>query len=141
MQTRQIALPLILLLAAPTAFATDGYFSHGIGVRAQGIGGAGIALPQDGLAAATNPAGTVFLADRVDAGLTLFRPKRDAAITGNGFGANGVYDANGTSNFFIPEFGLIKKTGHSHHGRSGIWQRRDEHALHEKSIRRLRQHR
>jgi hypothetical protein len=38
------------LLTASTAFATDGYFSHGYGVRTQATGGAGIALPQDSLA-------------------------------------------------------------------------------------------
>jgi long-chain fatty acid transport protein len=111
MKTKQIALSLAFLLGAPSAFATDGYFSHGMGVRAQGIGGAGIALPQDGLAAATNPAGTAFLENRADAGLTWFRPKCGATISGNntGFGnADGTYDGNGTSDFFIPELGLIK---------------------------------
>ena len=39
-------LALTLLLALP-AFATDGYFSTGYGVKQQGQGGAGIAFPQD----------------------------------------------------------------------------------------------
>lgn len=97
------------LLASTSALATDGYFSHGYGVKSQGIGGVGIALPQDGLAAATNPAGTAFLSDRADIGLTWFGPKRSAQIVGNAFGADGVYDGNGKSNFFIPELGYIKK--------------------------------
>jgi long-chain fatty acid transport protein len=125
MKTRQIAFSIAFLLGAPSAFATDGYFSHGIGVRAQGTGGAGIALPQDGLAAATNPAGTAFLEDRADVGLTLFRPKRSATIAGNGLGANGNYDGNGTSNFYIPELGLIKHldkvtTGVAVYGNGGM---------------------
>ena len=51
--------PLVLLPGM--AMATDGYFSPGYGVKSQGMGGVGIALPQDGLAAAANPAGTAFV--------------------------------------------------------------------------------
>ena len=48
---------LLLGLLAPTlAQATNGYFSHGYGIKSQGMAGVGIALPQDGLAAASNPA-------------------------------------------------------------------------------------
>jgi long-chain fatty acid transport protein len=54
------AFTLTLLLAAPM-LATDGYFSTGYGIIQQGQGGAGIALPQDSLAAATNPAGILFV--------------------------------------------------------------------------------
>lgn len=66
---------LILILAAP-AFATDGYFSTGYGIKQLGQGGAGVAFPQDSLAAATNPAGMVFVGDRFDLGMTFFRPIR-----------------------------------------------------------------
>lgn len=100
---------LTATLFSTPAFATNGYFSHGYGVKAQGIGGAGIALPQDGLAAATNPAGTAFVQDRLDLGLTWFAPKRSAQINGNAFGADTVYDGNGKRNFFIPELGYIKR--------------------------------
>lgn len=98
---------LVGLLLTHTAFATNGYFSHGYGVKAQGIGGIGIALPQDGLAAATNPAGIAFVGDRADLGLTWFVPKRDAVVTG---GPNpGSFDGNDKQNFFIPEFGYTKR--------------------------------
>ena len=100
------AFTLTLLLAAPM-LATDGYFSTGYGVIQQGQGGAGIAFPQDSLAAATNPAGMVLVGDRFDFGVTLFRPIRGATITGNGFpGADAAYDASGKKNFFIPELGF-----------------------------------
>ena len=75
-------LPLVLLPGM--AMATNGYFSHGYGVKSQGMAGVGIALPQDGLAAATNPAGTAFVGDRLDLGLVWFRPSRGAEIRGNG---------------------------------------------------------
>lgn len=108
LRTRSLTPLALMLLASFPALATDGYFSHGYGVKSQGIGGVGIALPQDGLAAATNPAGTAFLQDRVDAGLTWFGPKRSAQIIGNAAGTDASYDGNGKSDFFIPEFGYIK---------------------------------
>jgi long-chain fatty acid transport protein len=103
--TRKL-LPLLAVLAATNANATDGYFAHGYGVKSQGMGGVGIALPQDALAAAANPAGMGLIGDRVDFGVTWFRPQREAEITGTSFGfSDGKYDANDTENFIIPEFG------------------------------------
>ena len=61
---------LCVAAAAQTAQATNGYFSHGYGVKSQAIAGVGIALPQDGLTAATNPAGTAFTGTRLDVGAT-----------------------------------------------------------------------
>jgi long-chain fatty acid transport protein len=75
-------LSLLLLLTATTASATDGYFAHGYGVKSKGMGGVGIALPQDALAAATNPAGMGLIGDRVDIGVTWFRPTRETEISG-----------------------------------------------------------
>ena len=60
------------------AHATNGYFSNGYGIKSQGIAGIGVALPQDGLAAASNPAGTALVGDRIDVGLSWFTPKRGA---------------------------------------------------------------
>jgi long-chain fatty acid transport protein len=103
-----------LLIAAATAAAlaplganaTVGYFSHGYGIKAKATGGVGIALPQDALAAASNPAGMAWVGNRADLGLEWFAPDRNAEITGNIFpGVNGTYDGNGTSSFLIPEFG------------------------------------
>ncbi|MGA3086988.1 MAG: outer membrane protein transport protein [Terriglobales bacterium] len=98
-------LALALFLAVP-AFATDGYFSIGYGVKQVGQGGAGVALPQDSLAAASNPAGMVLVGDRLDLGLTWFRPIRDASISGS---ANPQLDltddGSRKKNFFIPELG------------------------------------
>jgi long-chain fatty acid transport protein len=105
-------LPLVLLPGM--ALATNGYFSHGYGVKSMGMAGVGIALPQDGLAAATNPAGTAFVGNRLDLGLTWFRPTRGSEIEGNSFGPgmpnlNGSYDANESQNFFIPELGYAQQ--------------------------------
>ena len=93
-------------LAPAGALATTGYFSHGYGLKAKGMGGVGIALPQDALAPATNPAGLTMVGNRLDAGLDWFRPIRSAEIVGNGVpGVNGSYDGSGAKNFYVPEFG------------------------------------
>jgi len=93
-------------LAPCAALATTGYFAHGYGIKAKATGGVGIALPQDALAAASNPAGMAWVGNRADLGLEWFMPDRGAEITGNAFpGVNGTYDGNGTSSFLIPEFG------------------------------------
>ncbi len=100
-------LPLFVVLASTQASATDGYFAHGYGVKSQGMGGVGIALPQDALAAAANPAGMGLIGDRIDIGATWFRPIRESEITTAGI--NGTYDANESENFIIPEFGYNRQ--------------------------------
>jgi long-chain fatty acid transport protein len=102
----------ILALAVLTpalASATNGYFSHGYGAKSQGIAGVGIALPQDALAAATNPAGTAAVGNRYDFGLTVFVPDRGAEISGNIFGADASFSGNGTRTFLIPDFGYSRQ--------------------------------
>jgi long-chain fatty acid transport protein len=96
----RIAVLGLTALAATSASATDGYFDYGYGVQAKGVGGAGVAFPQDSLAPASNPAGAAFLDNRFDAGLTYFRPDRSAT-----FGPN-QFEGNGIQNFFIPELGF-----------------------------------
>ncbi len=86
-------------LVPGAAHATDGYFQPGYSVRSTGMGGVGIALAQDALAAAANPAGMALVGNRFDAGLTLFHPDREAQINGT------TYSGNAQSNFLIPELG------------------------------------
>lgn len=110
MQQWSKIIPLAIAFSFGNAWATDGYFSHGYSVRSQGVGGVGIALPQDALAAAANPAGMGKVGDRVDAGVTWFRPVRESEIEGSGApGANGTYKGNDSQNFFIPELGYNKQ--------------------------------
>jgi long-chain fatty acid transport protein len=94
------------VLAPGAALATTGYFAHGYGIKAKSMGGVGIALPQDALAAATNPAGIAWVGNRMDVGVDWFKPDRGAEIAGSlNPAANGTYDGNDTSSFLIPEFG------------------------------------
>jgi long-chain fatty acid transport protein len=114
--TKLTSLLIAGVLITPVAHATNGYFSQGFGMKANGMGGVGIALPQDSLAAGINPAGMVMVGNRVDLGLTWFRPDRGAEISGNCLGTtcppassmDGTYSGNGRSNFFVPEFGYNK---------------------------------
>ena len=113
MKLKKIAALVAIAAASGSAFATNGYFSHGYGMKAKGMGGVGIALPQDGLAAATNPAGMVMVGDRLDLGVDWFKPNRGANVVGTGAGINidGSYDGNGDSSFLVPEFGYNKMLG------------------------------
>ncbi|MGO8756030.1 MAG: OmpP1/FadL family transporter [Gallionellaceae bacterium] len=107
MNKRKIIASLLIAggLVSPLAHATNGYFADGYGMKSLGMAGVGIALPQDSLAAATNPAGMALVGDRVDFGVSWFRPVRDTELTSVMGPVSGTYDGNGDSNFFIPEFG------------------------------------
>jgi long-chain fatty acid transport protein len=105
MRKTLLAAAIAAVLAPGMALATTGYFAHGYGIKAKSMGGVGIALPQDALAAATNPAGIAWVGNRIDFGADWFSPDRGASITGNGAGLNGTYDGNDTKSFLIPEFG------------------------------------
>jgi len=104
--TRALRLaPLAAALAALPAFATNGYFPHGYGLKAKGMGGTATALAQDALGGATNPASMVWAGSRLDLGLELFSPRRDAERSGAGLPTlNGRIESD--SNWFgVPEAG------------------------------------
>lgn len=89
------------------AMATNGYFSHGYGMKAKGMGGAATAMADDAFGGANNPASMVFAGDRLDLGIDLFSPKREASRSGSMPTLNGTTDSD--SNYFgIPEFGYNK---------------------------------
>ncbi len=103
--------PLAALLAAGSAMATDGYFAHGYGMKAKGMGGVATALADDSFGGANNPASMVWAGSRLDVGLDWFRPVRDAERSGAGFPTlNGKVDS-GSENFLIPEFGYNQMVG------------------------------
>ncbi len=108
MKLKKIAALIAIAGLSGSAFATNGYFSHGYGMKAKGMGGVGIAYGQDALAAATNPANMVLVGSRWDAGVDYFRPQRESSIIGNLFGADAKYDGNSSEDYFVPEFGYNK---------------------------------
>lgn len=87
---------------AGSAYATDGYFSHGYGMKAKGMGGAATAMSDDAFGGANNPASMAFVGNRLDLGVDLFSPRREASRTGGAI--NGSVDSD-SKYFLIPELG------------------------------------
>ena len=115
MRINKIAVSLIAagVMASPLAHATNGYFSHGYGMKAKGMGGASTAMAIDTFGGANNPARMVWAGNRLDIGVDLFMPERSASRQGsNGaFSPTGQYDGvseSGSNSFLIPEFGYNK---------------------------------
>lgn len=116
-------LPVFLLAMPATALATNGYFTHGLGVKNKSMAGAGTADPQEAMAITNNPATAVLLGDSSQFGLSVFSPRREyEASTSMANGNGGAFTlVSGTvesgSNYFpIP---YAAKT----------WQREDGSAL------------
>ncbi|MEK7817555.1 MAG: outer membrane protein transport protein [Actinomycetota bacterium] len=77
------ALAVALALAVPaSAYATNGMFMIGYGVKSVGMGGVAIAFPQDSLAGATNPAAISAVGTRFDIEATYFAPNAEATLGG-----------------------------------------------------------
>lgn len=89
---------------AGSAYATNGYFSHGYGMKAKGMAGASTANTDDAFGGANNPAAMAFAGNRADLGVDLFMPRREASNTN--FGGGGPAESESDSNYFlVPEFG------------------------------------
>ncbi len=98
-----VKLPLALLLAsqAHCVWATQGTMPHGYGVKSEGMGGVVMALPQDSLVGASNPAGMASLDTRVDAGIAFL-----LADNGVDFADENLDGSADTSLYIIPQLGL-----------------------------------
>lgn len=94
-----------LLAATGSAMATNGYFSHGYGMKAKGMGGASVAMTDNAFAGANNPAVAAWAGDRAEIGLDLFMPKRGMERTGGTTLGAVAVDSDSTQ-FLVPEFGL-----------------------------------
>ena len=101
--TRYYLTPVCALLAASSAYATDGYFPHGYGMKALGMGGAAVTSTDNTFAGANNPAAAASAGDRADLGLNIFMPDRGASRTGAGPLDTSV--TSGSKTFFVPEMG------------------------------------
>lgn len=102
---------LVLALAAAAPFvahATDGYFSHGYGMQAKGMGGASTAIAESAFGAASNPATMAFAGDRWELGVDLFSPWRTATRTGGAMAGLDASVDSGSNYFLIPEFAINK---------------------------------
>lgn len=108
-----LAVAVTAALCAPmAAMATNGYFAHGYGTKNKGLAGGGVALAQDAMIAATNPAGMVFVGNRMDVGAVIFSPNpRSYTVEGNPSGFPGTFGLapgeveSESGVFLIPHFG------------------------------------
>lgn len=90
---------------AGSAYATNGYFSHGYGMKAKGMAGASTTNTDDTFFGANNPAAAAYVGNRIDLGVDLFSPIREASDSNFG-GAFGPVNSESDSNYhLIPEFG------------------------------------
>ncbi len=103
MKLKQLA--LAMLAGAPfLAHATDGYFAHGYGMQAKGMGGAATAVAESAFGAATNPATMFFVGNKFEVGIDMFSPLRKASRSGEPQMAGLNASSDSDSNYFgIPE--------------------------------------
>jgi long-chain fatty acid transport protein len=107
--TLRVAALLAMGATLLPAHATNGYFAHGYGIKSKGMGGAGLAVAQDGFGGANNPAQAVFAGDRLEGGVDLFMPKREMSrsVSPENVSAGGA--KSGKNAFLMPEIGYNKR--------------------------------
>lgn len=103
MKLNKLLLALAASGIATSAFATNGYFSHGNGMTAKGMGGAATAMTKDAFGGANNPAAMVWVGNRYDVGADVFMPVRAASAT-----SGATVTSSDNELFVIPEFGYNK---------------------------------
>ena len=102
-----LVLAFALVLASPVSvFATNGMNMIGYGAKATGMGGVGVAYPQDAMAVAYNPASMTEVGQmRLDATLELFYPPRAVRHESSLLGTT---DADSKDKLFpIPAIGAV----------------------------------
>ena len=97
-----------LCAAAAPALATNGYFAHGYGLKAKGMGGAATAMADDAFGGANNPANMTWVGSRIDLGGDVFSPEREAERSGAGFPPLDGKVESGRKAFLLPEFGMVR---------------------------------
>ena len=90
-------LALTFSLGSSSALATNGYFTHGYGIAHKGMAGAGLALSEELMSGANNPANLLVERTQFSLGLELFSPDRK-------------YTASSVANFFPDALYLEAKT-------------------------------
>lgn len=115
---RRLALAALTSLlsgaAAPVA-AMNGTFLPAFGPRALGVGGVGVALPQDRMVMAVNPAGIALVEPGMDVDLALFQPYREGTVDCRGIGLcdEKVHSDSTRGRFLIPGFAVSRRVGAS----------------------------
>ncbi len=106
MKLNRIVLAVALAGLSFGANATNGYFSHGYGMKAKGMAGAATTNTEDAFFGANNPAAAAFAGNRMDLGVDLFSPIREASFEAGGVPVAPYFPMESDSNYhLIPEFG------------------------------------
>ncbi|MDP1835848.1 MAG: hypothetical protein Q8K75_07970 [Chlamydiales bacterium] len=92
-----------VLLFVGCSLPLQGYFAS---VKALGMGGCGVAYPQDALAAAYNPAGMVWVGTRADLGAQMRYNDGHVVITDSTIDNNGTFSADRGRYFAAPDVGF-----------------------------------
>lgn len=110
MNTLHATVVATVLATTSAAWATDGYFPHGFGMKSKGMGGAAVAVTDNAFAGINNPAASVWAGNRAEIGVDVFSPQRSAARSAPGFGGmlEGDVKSEGSA-FAIPEFAYNSK--------------------------------
>ena len=112
MKIKKIAALTALALIPGVSFATNGYFAHGVGVKAKSMGGAGIAFSEDGFGIGANPATISQAAAGYAVGAALFAPDRGVTTSANHPTLPSAdKDANEKKMFLVPEFAYVRHGG------------------------------
>jgi len=81
----KVIIAFFFLATGNFTFATDGYFSNGLGTKNKGFAGAGIAYLHTPFSASINPAGLGFITKKFsfEVSVGLFNPNRNYTIIGD----------------------------------------------------------
>ena len=106
------AVALVGLIAElPEASAINGFFLPGYGAKSLGVAGTSVAMPQDRLAAASNPAGMALVEPGFDVSAILLHPQRAGSLNCTGIGlCDQVVEERSKREFFVvPGFGYSRR--------------------------------
>src|SRR5512139_4033988 len=104
---------LALAGMAGSAFATNGYFSHGYGMKSKGMAGVSTTSTDDAFGGANNPAAMAFAGNRFDLGVDVFSPQREASDSNFGGSGMGVTSESDSNYFLVPELGYTHQLNNS----------------------------
>ena len=105
------AMFVMAVLIAPSACAINGFFIPGYGPKSLGVAGTGVALAQDRLASAINPAALALVEPGYDINVTFLHPQRQGNLDCTGIGQcdRPVADVSRREFFPVPAFGYSRR--------------------------------
>ncbi|MGD9894867.1 MAG: OmpP1/FadL family transporter [Dehalococcoidia bacterium] len=109
----RLALGVAMLGWVSNAAAIYGYFLPAYGPKATGVAGTGVAMPQDRMVGAINPAGLALIEPGLDANVMLLHPQRQALLDCTHIGQcdGAVRDRSKREFFTVPGFGYSRRCG------------------------------